>query len=138
MATQRIEPRINPDLQSRALTNLAQVLSWAGKQEQAGPLAVDAIRLRAEHGLADDAESLFYAAVHYAMTGDDQQAIALLAQVVEREPENSEARWRLATLLFDQSDFEQAEVHFREAVALDPSDSISHQMLGAILLKSSR
>jgi tetratricopeptide (TPR) repeat protein len=138
IATERIEARINPEMQSRALTNLAQVLSWAGKQDEAGPLAVEAVRLRSEHGLSDDSESMFYAAVHHAMTGSDGQAIALLEKVVESEPGNSEARWRLATLLFDQMRYEQAEVQFREAVRLNPADAVSHQMLGILSLKFSR
>lgn len=137
-ATRRIESRIDPEMQSRALTNLAQVLSWAGKQDIAGPLAIDALRVRSEGGLASDAESMFYAAVHYAVTGSDAQAIDLFQQVVDLEPTNSEARWRLATLLFDQDDHEQAELHFREAVKLNPTDGQSHQMLGAILLQSAR
>ncbi len=135
LATERIESTVDDELQSRALTNLAQVLSWAGKQDVAGPLAAAAVRLRSAHGLADDVESLFYAAVHFATTGANDQAIDLLKRVIAHDPQHSGARWRLATLLYDQGRIEEAETHFRAAVQLDPSDADSHHMLGVIAMR---
>ncbi len=132
----QIASRVDLESQSRALTNLAQVLSWAGKQQEAGPIAVEAVRIRSEHGLVDDPESMFYAGVHFAMTGADEQAMTLLTKVVEREPNNAQARWRLATLLYDQTKYEEAKTQIVEAVRLDPSDAYSQQILGALLLKS--
>ena len=132
--SERITSRIDPDLQSRAMTNLAQVLSWAGKQAEAGPIAVEAVRLRSDQGLAEDPESLFYAAVHFAMVGSDEQAMELFTKVVEHDPNHVQARWRMATLLFDQMKYDQARLQFGEAVRLDPSDATSHHRLGAISL----
>lgn len=136
MVSQRITSRVDPDLRSRAMTNLAQVLSWAGKQVEAGPIAVEAVRLRSEQGLTADPESQFYAAVHYAMVGSDEKAIELLGMVVEHEPNHARARWRLATLLYDRTRYDEARHHFLEAVRLDPSDAYSHRMLGGISLLS--
>jgi tetratricopeptide (TPR) repeat protein len=130
----RISSRLDPELRSRGLTNLAQVLSWAGKQVEAGPIAIEAVRLRAEQGLAADPESLFYAAVHFAMVGSDAKAMELLQTILEHDPDHARARWRLATLLYDQSEYDEAKYHFREAVRLNPSDAYSHHMLGGISL----
>ncbi len=88
LASRRIESRVDPVLQSRALTNLAQVLSWAGKQEEAGPIAEQANRLRSEQHLDDDPESVYYAAIGYALKGLDVRAIELLQRVVVLQPEN--------------------------------------------------
>ncbi len=137
-ASRRIESRIDSELQARALTNLAQVLSWAGKQQEAGPLAEQAIRLRSNAKLNEDPESMFYAAVGYATSGRDVEATALFEKVVELQPSNAQARWRLAVLLYDQLRYQQALGHFREAVRLDPQDAYSHQMLGAVLIKLDR
>jgi tetratricopeptide (TPR) repeat protein len=135
LASRRIESRVDPVLQSRALTNLAQVLSWAGKQEEAGPIAEQANRLRSEQHLDDDPESIYYAAIGYALKGLDWRAIELLQQVVAIQPENAQARWRLAALLYDAARYQESRTHFREAIRLDPSDAYSHQMLGALLVK---
>ncbi len=72
------------------------------------------------------------------MKGRDTEAIALLERVVQLEPANSQAQWRLAALLYDQLRFEDSLAHFREAVRLDPHDSYSHQMLGTVLIKLER
>ncbi len=138
LVSRRIESRIDVELQTRALTNLAQVLSWAGKQEEAGPLAEQAVRLRSKTSLNQDPESMFYAAVNCAINGRDEEATQLLEKVVELEPRNHQARWRLAALLYDQLRYEEAELHFCEAVRLDPHDAYSYQMLGAVLLKLER
>ncbi len=138
LATYRIESRADPELQTRALTNLAQVLSWAGKQAEAGPIAEQAVRLRAQAGLSEDSEGMFYAAVSYAVNGRDEEAIALLERVVQLEPSNAQAQWRLAALLYDQFRFEDSLEHFRAAVRLDPQDAFSHQMLGNVLIKLAR
>lgn len=135
-ASQQIESQIDPRLQARALTNLAQVLSWAGKQNEAGPIAVQAVQLRAQHDLPEDLESMFYAGVHLATTGENRAATDLLRRVVFHEPKHVQARWRLATLLYDQALYDEAEGHFLAAVQLDPKDADSHSMLGAIQLKS--
>ena len=137
-ASRRVESRIDVELQSRGLTNLAQVLSWAGKQTEAGPLAVAAVRLREQAGLEDDSEGLFYAAVAMATDGQDQEAMSLLERVVTRQPRHAEARWRMGALLYDGEMYEDALIHFREAAVLSPRDPFLHRMLGLTLIKLRR
>ena len=78
---------------------------------------------------------MLYAAVAYAMSGKDAKATQLLQRVVELEPTNAQARWRLAALLYDLMDYEQALLHFREAVRLDPQDEYSREMVGTVQSK---
>ena len=137
-ASRRIESRIDAELQANALTTLAQVLSWAGKQEEAGPLAEQAVQLRSHASLKEDAEAMFYAAVSHAMKGRDSEAIELLGKVVELQPGNAQAHWRLGVLLYDQLRFQESRFHFSEAVRLNPEDAYSCQMLGVTLMKLGR
>ena len=136
--SRRIESRIDPELQARALTNLAQVLSWAGKQAAAGPIAEQAVALRNAANLDDDPETMFYAAVNYAVKGMDVKAIELLEKVVRLQPDDAQARWRLAVLLYEHDRLEESVEQFRAAVRLDPQDLYSQQMLGRALLKLKR
>lgn len=136
--SRRIDASVDTELQARALTNLAQVLSWAGKQQEAGPIAEKAVRLRAQAGLGDDAESLFYAAVNFAVDGNDPEAIALLQRVVILEPEHAEAHWRLASLLYDQQRFQESLDHFQTALRLNPDDAHSRRMIGMALIQLAR
>jgi len=134
----RVEASINVERHARALTNLAQVLSWAGKQAEAAPLAKQAVQLRTRWNLDPDPECLFYAAVGLAVEGSDTDAVELFEQVVALEPRNSQARWRLAALYYDQLRYQDALVHFREAVELEPHDTYCQQMLGTVLMKLDR
>lgn len=138
LAGERILSRVDTELQARALTNLAQVLSWAGKQAEAGPIAVEAVRLRSAADLKDDPESLFYAAVNWATSGRDAEAMALFRRVLQLEPNHFAACWRLAALLYDHGDYKASREHFRKAVQLNPQHAYSFQMLGASLLKLER
>lgn len=138
VASERIDERIDLELQAQALTNLAQVLAWAGKQDEAGPIAERAVSLRSQAELGDDAESMFYAAVSLAMKGRDQQAVTLLERVVELEPTNSQAQWRLGALRYDQLAFDEALECFRQAVRLDPKNEDSQRMLCNTLIQLNR
>ena len=68
--TRRVEARIDAQAHAVALRNLAKVLNWAGKHEEAGPLALDALET-----LPDDPESLLLAAAYLKMTGSVDRAI---------------------------------------------------------------
>ena len=119
----RIQQSIDQSLQAQALTNLAQVLSWAGKQSEAAPLALKAIEIQAEIG-SYDPDALFYAATQYAAVGQDSTAIDLMEQVLAIDAKYHEARWRLAALLYDQEEFIRSVEHYRIAVATKPNRRI--------------
>ena len=85
-----IDAGVDAPLQAKALTNLAQVLSWAGKQTEAAPLAAKAVEIQQGLGIVDP-ESLFYAATQYAVDGQDEVAIEMLRKLVQHEPEHQQA-----------------------------------------------
>lgn len=135
LATQRVESRMDPALQARGLTNLARVLSWAGKQKEAGPIALAAMNLRSRQGLADDPEPMFYAAAHLASIGLDDQAITLLKRVVELQPDNAQAHSKLGMLFYDHSEWAEAEREFSAALRLEPANLHARQMLELLQAK---
>jgi len=85
--------------------------------------------------LDDDPESLFYAAVSQATSGIEAEAINLFRRVLQAQPNHFAACWRLAALLYDRGDYEEARRYFQAAVRLNPQHAYSFQMLGAALLK---
>ncbi len=70
-ARQRIEARIDRAAQARAEANLACVLHWAGKTEEAGPLALQAL----DH---IDSDPRIYLIAGIYLHGQDQTAKALV------------------------------------------------------------
>lgn len=130
-----IDASVDLALQANALTNLAQVLSWAGKQKEAGPLAAKALEIQNSIG-DSDSESMFYAAVQYAMNGQDGTAIKMLQDLLREEPDHVEARWRLASLLYDRGSFHESVSHYRTAHRADKSNLNVYRMLGFALLRS--
>jgi tetratricopeptide (TPR) repeat protein len=129
-----IASRMDAPMQTRALTNLAQVLSWAGKQEEAGPLALEAVNLRKTHSLPDDPESLFYAGVYLATVGEDERAVEFLNRVVTLQDRNVQAQWRLGALYYDAGKYELARLHLAESVSQGLADPFVHHLLGMTLL----
>ncbi len=126
--TAHIESRIDADAHAVALRNLAKVLNWAGKHEEAGRLA-----LRALETLPDDPEALFLAAAYLKSTGETDQAIANYRQAIRQLPDYVEARQLLGAALVEREAFGEALTHFQHAARLRPGDAHVHQMIGAIL-----
>ena len=133
-----IDASVDVEVQASALTNLAQVLSWAGKQDEAAPLAVKALQLRESVESGDDPESLFYAGAQYAIDGRDQDAVDCFERLLKMNPDHHAAQWRLASLLYDDEQFDRAATHFRIATQLDSEDLNSLRMLGFALVRAER
>lgn len=126
---------VDAELQARGLTNLAQVLGWAGKQEEAGPVALQAVRLREEAGLPADPESLFYGAVHLATLGQDAQALDYLQRSLELQPNNFQARLRIAQLRYDRAEYALARSTLVTLVRDFPNSADAHHLLGMAQLQ---
>ena len=109
----RVEESIDVQQHAIALRNLSQVLGWAGKHAEAGPIAVQAVKLREAASLPDDPEVLFYASSHLAKIGEQTSAIDMLQRLLTLKPEVHEARRRLASYLFGAGNHAQAGEHFR-------------------------
>lgn len=156
---QRVVDRIDPRDHAVALRNLAKVLSWAGKVEDADRLAPQA----AEH-LTDDAEAqrmagfaklrrnetveaqrYFEAALR--LQDDDARALCGLGEVYTRleeheaagncfsraaaaDPQHVPAHFNLGNTLRTLGQFEAAEAAYRQTLALAPDHPDAHKNLG--------
>ncbi len=120
-----VEGRIDRVAHAAALRNLAQVLRWAGKEREAGKLAV-----RAVEDLPDDAVALYLAGCEYDRRGDVARAAQLLGEAVRLRPDDHRVRNDLGRLLARQGQLVAALSHFRAAVAASPDFAPAHHNLG--------
>jgi len=65
--------------------------------------------------------------------GDAARAEAMLSAVVNRRPDNAEARMRLGEVLWSRGDAAAAEPHFRTVLDLAPTRAEAHHALGLLL-----
>ena len=129
----RVTARVSPEARAVALRNLAKVLNWAGKHNEAGPLAVQAIDLRARHGLSEDPEAFILSAGYMKSTGDIDTAIAFYRRGLVRMPDYAQAHQLLGATLVEQGRFEEALASFMEVIRINPDDGHAHHMVGAVL-----
>ena len=129
----RITAKVSPETRAVASRNLAKVLNWAGKHIEAGRLAVQAIQLRASHGLSEDPEAFVLAAGYMKSTGDTDTAIAFYRRGLVHMPDYAEAHQLLGATLVEQGRFEEALVSFMEVIRINPNDGHAHHMVGAVL-----
>lgn len=134
-ATREIESRMDPEANAKALTNLSQVLNWAGKREEAGRLAIAAVDLREDYQLEDDPESLFYAAISLETAGDTARAKEFFEKVLQLQPDIHQARWHLSQLLIEEGAFQNAKRELERLIDADPGLSRYLQSLGRVLLE---
>ena len=136
--TRRVTARVSPETRAVALRNLAKVLNWAGKHNEAGPLAVRAIDLRARHGLSDDPESFVLAAGYMKSTGDLDTAIELYRRGLVHLPDYAEAQQLLGATLVERGRFKEALARFMQVIRINPDDGHAHHMVGAVLAELDR
>ena len=130
---QRILAGVDHESHAVALRNLAKVFNWAGKHEEAGRLAVQAVRQRAQHELADDPEALYLAAAFLAEDGQPEASVAFFRRTLRCQPEHADAHYRLADVLAASGDLAAARQHFLQVVKLRPDDANAHHKVGAVL-----
>jgi len=159
---QRLVEQIDPRDHAVALRNVAKVLSWAGKVDEADRLA-----LQAAEQLPDDAEAqrmagfaklrlnqtaeaktLFEAALR--IQGDDVRALTGLGEVYTRfgqheaargcfsravaiDPKHVPAQYNLGNSLRTLGQLEQAAAAYRKAISLAPDQPDTHKNLGLVL-----
>ena len=129
----RVHSRVDAQRQAEALRNLAKVLNWAGKHEEAGPLA-----LRALETIPNDPESLVLAAAYTKYEGDLAKAIEMLEKAVRRAPQYAEARRLLVAALIERGDLQEAYEQVQRLLLAEPTDPEVRQMAGAILAELDR
>jgi tetratricopeptide (TPR) repeat protein len=113
-----IEGGVNPQKQGQALANLARVLLWAGKNDDAARLARQALDIGGHYReVADNAATSL--ATAYIRNGQPKTAVKLLYKYLEKAPDSIELRLKLGQLQLDHRDREEAAANFL---------LVSHQM----------
>jgi tetratricopeptide (TPR) repeat protein len=127
-AERRIQARIDRRAHAIAERNLAKVLNWAGKHEEAGRLAIKSLEV-----LPDDPESLVIGGAWLKSHGRLDEAIEHLQRAVEQMPDYPSARQLLGAFLVEVERYDEAREQFLAVAKQHPQDAEAWQMVGAIL-----
>lgn len=123
----RVEERIDSTQHARALRNLAKVLTWAGKQREAGPLALDALRV-----LPGDEECLLIAGAWLRMEGRAQASFDHFRRAAANAADRPLVHLRLARVAAAQGHEEQARLHYAEVLRIEPEDETAQRELSKL------
>jgi len=135
--TAKIEGSVNPLIQGRALANLARVLLWAGKDEDAARLANQALGIGGEfQEVADNAvTSLVTVSMRYGQT---KVAIDQLYKYLEQYPNSIELRLKLGQILLDLNNLEEAAANLLLVTQQMPYYDWGHALLGIDIAERGR
>lgn len=135
--TDKIEAGVNPLIQGRALANLARVLLWAGKDEDAARLARQALEVGGEYQeVADNAVTSL--ATVYVRNGQTKAAIAQLYKYLEQSPASIELRLKLGQLLLDLGIREEAAANLLLVIQQMPYYEWGHALFGIDMAERGR
>jgi len=126
-----VEGRLDSRAHAHALTNLAKVFGWAGKNEEASELAKRALEV------VDDAESYNNAAMNAIRLGKLEEALEYFEQVLKREPRHASALSDMGFVLSRLGRDEQAAAALRKSIAIADSERARYNM-GRLLEKQQR
>jgi len=126
----RIDARIDKTQQGVALRNLAKVLSWAGKFDEARLCAEDALKL-----IENDLESQFLLAECLRLTNRPDEALIEFERLFEWEREYELGYIPFGTLLAEAGSLAEAKIYLAMGVFLYPNRVDGHQALGAVHLQ---
>ncbi|MCH8924271.1 MAG: tetratricopeptide repeat protein [Planctomycetes bacterium] len=133
----QVESRIDQQAHGRAMRNVAQVMAWAGKFEEARRAAGRAVALAPNDGEAhyllgrtSQIGGEYHAAVvHY------RRALTMVESRADPPYYLAEVYNNLGAILLRNDKLEEAEAHFRKALGLRPIFAEATLNLGVILLK---
>jgi len=139
--TSRIESRLDPQLRARALTNLAKVLSWAGKVEDASRPASQALSFDAKDPtIVSDAAMII--AKYHGLQGDALQQKKYFRMALNAEPQNPEVHFQIGLQILKNSrpDLELAAAHILYASVFwaESHRDMLHQILGRVMAQRKR
>lgn len=112
--------RLDPVEHGLALRNLAKVLSWAGKNEDAARAARQALA-----ALGDDEESFFVLSEYASSRNDHESAVAYLREALRLDPDWTKARNNLGVQLMRLDRVEEALAAYDEALRDAPDHASS-------------
>ncbi len=110
-----------------ALRNLSKVLHWAGKFEEAGPIALQALEF-----IENDFASLVVAADCLRETGDGEAAIPLYQEILDQDVTYYAAHMRLGQLLAARGELENAKHLLTTGLSIEPDVAFAQYELGLI------
>jgi uncharacterized protein (TIGR02996 family) len=114
---ERVESGFDHRARGESLRNLAKVLAWAGRHEEAGRLALEALAF-----VPDDAESHYLAGCYFKHLGEFTKAVKHFLVALPSRPDDGEARRLLASSLAGAGQWQESLAHFEVAVRLLPND----------------
>lgn len=133
----KIEGSITPLKQGQALANLARVLLWAGKNDDAARLARQALEIGGAYPLvADNAATSL--ATAYVRNGQPQIAIKHLYQYLEKSPNSIELRLKLGQILLDRQSREEAAANLLLVSQQMPYYDWGHALYGIDMAERGR
>jgi tetratricopeptide (TPR) repeat protein len=134
----RVEGGIDRKTHAEALANLARVLSWAGKDEDARRLADQALA-QAPELMGANADVL---AILSEREGDTAKTWHYLRTALNEDPANPQIHFQIGLELIDKSNpgwsLEAAAAHVLLASAFMPENDMTHQILGLIMAERQR
>lgn len=125
---QRVKEQIDPRDHAVALRNLAKVLSWAGKTDEADRLAQQAVEY-----LADDEETQTMAGFAKLRLGQVAEAKAHFEAALRVRPDDARALGGLGDVYTRVGEHEAARDCFSRAIAADQKHAPAHYNLGNAL-----
>lgn len=129
-AEQRIASQIDNQAHGVSLRNLAKVLHWSGKFEEAAPRARDALEL-----LPNDPESRFVLADCLKNMGDIPGAVEQYETLFDAPEIYGRGLLPYGELLQEQQQFEQAKAYLLLAALRNPDDAYTQFLLGKVHLQ---
>jgi len=137
----QIEARLDPELRTLSLVNLAKVLAWAGKIEDASPLASQALASGSEDPRIIQ-ESASILAMHYGLQGDIAEENKYFRMALNVNPESPDVHYKIAlgAIKRQKPELEVAAAHnFFAAVFWSGQHRyLIHQHLGRIMAERGR
>jgi tetratricopeptide (TPR) repeat protein len=133
----KIEGGVNPLKQGRALANLARVLLWAGKNDDAARLARQALDIGGDYQeVADNAATSLVTA--YVRNGQTSVAVKQLYKYLEAAPNSTELRLKLGQILLDLRHREEAAANFLLVSQKMPYYDWAHALFGIDMAERGR
>jgi tetratricopeptide (TPR) repeat protein len=137
----QIEARLDPKLRTLSLVNLAKVLSWAGKIEDASPLASQALASGVEDPtIVEEAASIL--ALYYGQKGDTAEEKKYYRLALNVNPRSADVHYKIGVRSLDRQNPElevaAAHVFFAAVFWSREHRDLIHQHLGRIMAERGR
>jgi tetratricopeptide (TPR) repeat protein len=137
----QIEARLDPEARTLSLVNLAKVLTWAGKIEDASPLASQALASGTEDPwIIQEAASIL--AMHYGLKGDTREEQKYFRMALNVDPGSPDVHYKigLRSIYRQNPELEAAAAHIFFAAVFWSGQHryLIHQHLGQIMAERGR